>query len=252
MTFARSASWDSPPTRWDAAEPARPEDPGPDRTSAMARGEVGTVVPASWPWAPEGVLQGCRPVLRSILGGSGGPIGVTSASRREGRSTIAAGLARVLRDEHQQSTVLIELDAGARSSASAFPGHDGPGLLDVLDGAVSTSECVRWLGPGLGVLTAGPVDDVPEVLSRFRHSQVLRDLKAAGHAVVADLPPLPPHGGADRVVDAFPDLVLVVRTGVTPRAALQSALVTLGRTPVVVLNQKASSVPRWLRRPLGV
>ena len=229
-----------------------PADPGPGGTSPVTRSDVGTAEPASWPWAPEGVLQGCRPVLRSILGRSGGPIGVTSASRREGRSTIAAGLARVLRDEHQQSTVLLELDPGAQSSASAFPGHDGPGLVDVLDGAVGTCECVRWLGPGLGVLTVGLVHDVPEMLSRFRHSQVLRDLEAAGHAVVADLPPLPPHGGADRVVDAFADLVLVVRTGVTPRTALQSALGTLGRTPVVVLNQKATSVPRWLRRPLGV
>jgi Mrp family chromosome partitioning ATPase len=203
-------------------------------------------------WAPEDVLAGCRPVLRRWGTPDGGPIGVTSASRGEGRSTVAAGAADVLHIEHGQSTVLLELDLDRPSMASTFEVRDHPGLGELVRGEAALTECITWAQPRLGVLPAGSVHDVVDVLTRFRRSEVLSDLQRAGHAVVADLPPLWPHGTADRVVDLFPRLMLVVKAGSTALPALRSAVSTLDTTPAVVLNQKHSAVPRWLRRPLGL
>jgi tyrosine-protein kinase Etk/Wzc len=177
---------------------------------------------------------------------------VTSAERGEGRSTVAAGAAVVLRTEYEQQTVLIELDLDAPSFAETFAIPRAPGLAELLRGEAVLADCVTWVQPGLGVLPAGSVHDVIDVLTRFRRSDVLSDLLAAGHAVVADLPPLPPHGTADRVVDLFPKVILVVKAGVTPQPALRAAVSILDTTPAVVLNHKESAVPRWLRRPLGL
>ena len=121
------------------------------------------------------------------------------------------------------------------------------GLNAVLDGEARVLDAVAWVAPHLGVLRAtASFDGASTLVSRFRASSALADLLSAGYAVVADLPPLPPAGAADRVAGMFDTVVLVVRAGVTSLDAVRASLKFLDQEPVVILNGTKSSVPRWL------
>lgn len=202
-------------------------------------------------WVPEVVLGACRVALRSLSGGGAtGALAVTSSLREEGRSTIALGAALVQRLEYERHTVLLDLDFARPSLARTLHLPGQPGLADVLRGDASLYDSLAWPYPQLGVACAGEVDDPLALLHSFRRSSVLEELLNAGYVVVADLPPLPPAGRADRVVEMFWDVFLVIRAGVTSVRAVQAALDSLATPPAVILNGKSSAVPRWLRKPM--
>lgn len=204
-------------------------------------------------WVPTEVLAACRSIWRNLEVPSVRPsIAVTSALRREGRSTVAAGIALVQRNFLGRKTILVELDTASPSLAAARGIRPVPGLAEALRGEVGLPECIVWLDQDLGVLPAGAVGDAGEaMLSSVVSSEVLPDLSLLADAIVADLPPLPPTGAADIVADLFDSVVLVVRAGATPLSAVTQALDALEAPPAVVLNRTASAVPGWLRRRLG-
>lgn len=201
-------------------------------------------------WVPNEVLAACSSVLAGVRrprrrsSGSGSAvasIGVTSSEHGEGRTTVAHGLAVAQRNEYGRKTVLLDFGGDGDDSTG------GLGLNAVLDGEVRVLDAVAWVAPHLGVLRAtASFDGASTLVSRFRASSALADLLSAGYAVVADLPPLPPAGAADRVAGMFDTVVLVVRAGVTSLDAVRASLKFLDQEPVVILNGTKSSVPRWL------
>jgi Mrp family chromosome partitioning ATPase len=196
------------------------------------------------------VVAGCGVALRRMRSDRGGDLdllAVTSAARREGRSTVALGAALVQRNEYGQPTILLELDLESASRAG-----DAPGIAEVMRGEASLAECIVPLAPHLGLLPSGNAgDEAGTLLARFRRSTVLHDLRRGGYAVVADLPPLPPFGLADRVANLFSGVLFVVRAGKTPVEIVRAAIDRLDEPPAILLNAKASAVPRWLRPMVG-
>ena len=89
------------------------------------------------------------------------------------------------------------------------------------------------------------------MLARFARSGILDQLEESGYCVVADLPPLPPTGPGDRVVDLFSGTLFVVRAGKTSAATVRTAVSCLSEPPAVVLNAQESALPRWLRSTFG-
>jgi len=206
--------------------------------------------PATVPGVRPEVVAGCGTALRRMRGDRDGrldQLAVTSAVRREGRSTVALGAALVQRNEYGQRTILLELDLGSTSQAG-----DSPGIAEVMRGEATLTECIVPLAPHLGLLPSGNAgDEAGKLLARFRSSTVLHDLRHSGYAVVADLPPLPPFGLADRVADLFSGVLFVVRAGKTPVEVVRAAIDRLDEPPAILLNAKTSAVPRWLRPMVG-
>jgi Mrp family chromosome partitioning ATPase len=220
-------------------------------TEIASLGEV--FEPADVQWAPEEVVSAGSSTLRRLSRNDANAVAVTSALRREGRSTIALGIALAQRNLFGRRTVLIDLDFNVEGSSLArqLGIRQTPGLAELLQGQAALDECLVWPSPHLGLLVAGDCRGDPSLLARFRANSVLNDLRHAGYAVVADLPPLPPSGHADAVVDQFSAILLVVRAGATPVGVVRAAAEMLAEPPLVVLNRKKSAVPRWLRGPLG-
>lgn len=193
------------------------------------------------------VIEACSAAVRRMPREAIDGLAVTSARRGEGRSTVAMGAALVQRNEYGRKTILLDLDL----ESPAVPGH-GPGIADVLRGDASLGECIRWLAPQFGRLPPGEVrDEAHGLLALFRTRSIVTDLQRAGYAVVADLPPLPPHGAGDRVAVSFSNVLMVVRAGSTPLDAVQAAASGLSRPPHVLLNAKRSAIPRWLHQLVG-
>ena len=210
--------------------------------------DVGEILrSAQLPGIPAEVIEACSAAVRRMPREAIDGMAVTSARRGEGRSTVAMGAALVQRNEYGRKTILLDLDLESPAEAAY-----GPGIADVIRGEASLSECIVWLAPHFGRVPAGDVrDEAHGLLALFRTRSIVTDLQRAGYAVVADLPPLPPHGAGDRAAVSFPNVLMVVRAGVTPLEVVQEAASELRRMPQVLLNGKRSAIPRWLRALVG-
>ena len=221
--------------------------------SAGTAGAIGTgpasgLLPsAPLDWVPEGVLGPCRSVLRRLNHDGSGSIAVVGTAAGDGCTTVALGVALVQRNDYERRTILVELDFWAPSIASQLAMPARFGLAEVLRGELSLEEAIQWPDPYLGVLAAGNVDDPNALLSAFRRSAVLSELNALGYCVVADLPSLPPGGRGDRVADMFWNVLLVMRSGVTPLGLAREAVATLTTPPAGMLNYNRSASPSRLR-----
>jgi protein-tyrosine kinase len=174
-------------------------------------------------------------------------VAVTSAGRREGRTTTAANLALTAAQEGRP-TVLVEGDL-RRPGLSALLGlAPRAGIAEVIEGKAELAQAVSRLGP-LSVLCAGG-DGTDAPLRNPRAQAVLEQLRAAFELVVVDAPPAIAFADGDRLVGAADGAILVVRAGSTPRQVVRLALESLGdRAAGVVLNDvDASSMVhgRWI------
>lgn len=235
----------------DATGPAVTDPTGPaaDRSASPVPDERART--SRRPLVPEQALTACRAVVRRLSESGLSDVAVTSTRRGEGRTTVALGTALVLREAGPGPVVLLELDAARPSLAEVLRLRHAPGLSEALRGTVPLERCISWVDGALGVLRAGDVDpgghDVDGGDLGGRLPGVLGALAAAGCRVVADLPPLPPHGPGDRLAAAFSATLLVVRAGRTPVAEVRAAARTLASPPAVVLNATSSALPGWLR-----
>ena len=196
-----------------------------------------------------GVVAACRAV-EIAAGLSVQPrIGVISALRGEGRTSVAVGIARVQARDHGRRTLLLELDLLRPTVAQRLKVAPSPGLIHLLDGSAELETCLRRIGD-LDVMTAGDhADGLPRILgaaeSRLEH------VLSGYDVVVIDLPPLSEMAAGAFDSELFSSLLLVIRAGSTPLPVVHQAIKALPSPPSVVLNGVQSAIPRWLRKLVG-
>jgi len=160
-------------------------------------------------------------------------VAVTSAGRREGRTTTAANLALTAAHEGR-ATVLVESDLRRPALAALLGLAPRAGLAEVIEGKAELAQAVARLGP-LAVLCAGAGGDAP--LRSPRAPAVLEQLRGAYDLVILDAPPALAFADGDRLASAADAALLVVRAGTTPRQVVRLALESLGDRAVgIVLN----------------
>ncbi|HEY6099939.1 MAG TPA: CpsD/CapB family tyrosine-protein kinase [Anaeromyxobacter sp.] len=174
-------------------------------------------------------------------------VAITSAGRREGRTTTAANLALTAAQEGR-ATVLVEGDLRRPSIGALLGLAPRAGLAEVIEGKAELAQAVTRLGP-LAVLCAGG-DGADTPLRNPRVQAVMEQLRAAYDLVVVDAPPALAFADGDRLVATADAAVLVVRAGTTPRQVVRLALESLGERAVgVVLNDVdagAIAHGRWI------
>jgi capsular exopolysaccharide synthesis family protein len=130
---------------------------------------------------------------------------VTSAVPGEGKSTVAAGLARAAALAGQR-VILVEADLRRPTFHEQFAlGDDQRGLTNALVGGVAAHELLRPVLSGmrnLSVLPSGPLPpNSAELLRSAAMSAVLRDLADEADLVILDAPPLLPVADAQVLLD---------------------------------------------------
>lgn len=204
------------------------------------------------PLVPDEILEGCRLAVQRLDADQITSVGVTSSIRGEGRTTIALGMALALA-EYGFDAVLLELDLAQPRLGDRLAIAKYPGVVDLADGQASLQDVMRPVGPGLSVIPAGQLQGtVPRVLSQFARSEILGDIISAGRVVVADLPSLLGNSAGHQAANQMADVVLVVRAGVVPVAAITEAVVGLTVTPKVLVNGTHTRVPAWALRLAGI
>lgn len=203
---------------------------------------------------PPGLIEHCRQIYLSASPSGAaqvGVIGVTSAWRREGRTSVALGMAAALAADTPDQTVLVECDFEQIPLARIVGAPSTRGLADWLDGTTPLPLIQTASLDNVVVLCAGASFVNPtRAMHRLIQSGLVEQLQSRFRNVVLDLPPLlgVPYGTlAARLAER---LVLVVRQGVTPIDDVERSIGLVGRERLagLVLNAEVVKTPRWLRR----
>jgi capsular exopolysaccharide synthesis family protein len=178
---------------------------------------------------------------------------VTSALPREGKTTAAVNLAVTLAQLGDR-TLLVDADLRKPGIGRVLSLADGKyaGLSSYLAG-VSSLELVTVphpVIPNLAAIPTGPIPPNPaDLLSSRRLSEALAALRQEYRFIVVDSPPIMAATDAVILSVLADGVLLVVRSGETPKAAFTRARDLLGgvkcRLLGVVLNAVDSGSPEY-------
>ena len=149
---------------------------------------------------------------------------VTSPERGDGKTTVAANLARAAAHAGQR-VVLVDADLRRPALHLQFAQPGEPGLRDVLEGARAVDDVIRPTDVhNLFLIPAGaPSDRAGQLLEAADWAGILKKLRAEFDAVLVDGPPV--LDVSDSMILAAPSdgVLLVLRSSNVPRDVLGQA-----------------------------
>lgn len=161
---------------------------------------------------------------------------VTSPAPGDGKSTVAAQLARLLAVAGQP-VVLIDCDLRRPTQGDQFNVDSAVGVTQVLAGDVSLEDALVESGTrGLQILPAGRIPPNPSELVGSNAMHTLIERLAANHMVIIDAPPVLAVTDGALLSAAADGTILVTRLGRTHRAALEQSAKLLDQTKARVLG----------------
>lgn len=169
-------------------------------------------------------------------------VAFTSSGKSEGKSTVTANVAIAWAQEGKR-VLLIDADLRRSTLHATFGLSNQKGLTTVLTGdskEVDLSNVVQKSGvENLEVLTAGPVPPNPsELLGSQRMQSLIKGLREAYDIVALDVPPMLQVTDTQVLSSNLDGVILVVRQGVTQKAAIRRAVEMLKISQANVLWTK--------------
>ena len=213
--------------------------------TALQAGQSGPPAPSAHPErrprlvtpVPDEIVEACSLASLQIGGTTISRLGITSAIRGEGRTTVAIAMALVQQQDYDRRALLLELDLEHPSIARRLGLRMQPGLAELVRGDASAGEVTQLWSERVAVVTAGgPVVRGDRVLTRLLSTELLTDISQGFDLVVADLPPILGSTVGRLPLSAFEPLLLVVRAGITPVARVREAVAGMPSQPAVILN----------------
>jgi protein-tyrosine kinase len=164
---------------------------------------------------------------------------VTSAVAGEGKTFNSIHLALCLAQDRDIEVLLVDADFAKRTVSKLFGLEERTGFIDACrDERLSVTDLIVGTSVrGLRVLPAGRSQDGTTECLASEHTKHLLDQLAADprRLVVLDAAPLLLTAESSALAQWIGQLLLVVRAGVSPRAAVQHALSSLDRQEGVAL-----------------
>jgi protein-tyrosine kinase len=238
--------WSPPPPLHDvlpsAAAPIDPiasDERGAEAGVALDRHLVAALAPTSL--AAEQYRSLRTRIKRAENGRAVRSIVITSPAKGDGKSLTAANLALTMAQEFQQRVLLVDGDLRRPAVHQLFGVAEGPGLSDVLLGAVELEHALVELAEHhLTLLPAGgPPAHPAELLGSAAMRRVLETLRNRYDRILIDMPPVAPLADLHIVAPMIDGVLMIVRAGITPKPAIERALAGLELSKVLglVLNE---------------
>jgi capsular exopolysaccharide synthesis family protein len=167
-------------------------------------------------------------------------IAFTSGLPGGGKTTNAANYAVTLAQGGRR-IILVDADLRRGRLAKLFGASREPGLVDLLDGAVSLENSLRWVSVGGGkhmyLLPTGRLPTNPaQLLGSAAMRELLARLEAESDMVILDCPPLNIVADATVLGRQVDGVLLVVRLGTTPFDSLVHTAEQLQAASIPVLG----------------
>ena len=174
---------------------------------------------------------------------------MTSALPGDGKTFTSINLALSIAREQDVSVVLVDADVAKLHLSRILGVERTPGLLDaVVHPALDVESAILSTNiSGLSVLAAGTQrKNATELLASVRMTHVVDRLIAANPRRIAvfDSPPLLSSSESRAMLQMFGQVVLVVRSGVTPQQAVLDAISCVPENKPVglILNGRVASL----------
>lgn len=167
---------------------------------------------------------------------------VTSATAGEGKTFVAANLAAGIAHDFGAHSLLVDCDLRNPSLGKWLGIHNGYGLSDYLVGRKEIPELlIKTEVERLKVLLGGTLQDNPsELIGSARMEALVKELKEryGDRYIILDSTPLLATSEPEVLSRLVDGIIIVVRTGVTPRETLKQAISTLDKDKILgmVLN----------------
>ena len=150
-------------------------------------------------------------------------LGVTSALRGEGRTSIALAFSLIQAVDFGRRVTLVETDLDQPALAALLSLECGPGLAELLRGEASLAECTQTVRPNLSVVVAGHASEgKARLLAALSKQRLIESIQMSSELVVVDLPPVLDSPWGRIPADSLQKIVLVVRAGITPLRRVQA------------------------------
>ena len=162
---------------------------------------------------PPEFLDACRRAYLSMPA-TGKKTGVTSASRREGRTSVAMGLATILAADTGEPTLLVDCDLEQTSFRATAGCSDAPGLSEWAQG-LAQLRVVRASWPdNLYIIPSGAAPSQPaRIIAQLREARVMEQLERQFVSIVLDLPPVLDVAYGPVAAQMADQVLIVVRRG---------------------------------------
>jgi len=171
-------------------------------------------------------------------------IGITSTNPGEGKSTVAANLARLIAHAGG-SAILLDCDLRNPSLTRSLAPHAEWGLLDVISGKRQLADVI-WSDPATSLSFVPMVakmrlSHTNEILASAAMRKLIEELRKSYQYVLVDLPPLTPVvdvRSTSQIVDTYLFVIEWGRTAIdAAKSALSSAPLVSDSLLGIVLNK---------------
>jgi len=177
---------------------------------------------------------------------------VSSAMKGEGKTSTAANLAYTLARDLDEPTLVIDCDYKCPHLHNVFVFNQYPGVADYLAGEVPLESCFQQVQDlPLWCMAAGDMDSNPVSLSKLQHlSSLIESVRSRYRFILLDGPPILPLADIN-ILGRLTDIVLmVVRSGTTPKDVVQKAIEMLQgshSTRLILTDAWSQGVPHYAR-----
>ncbi len=177
---------------------------------------------------------------------------ISSAMKGEGKTSTSANLAFTLARDLDEPTLVIDCDYKCPNLHNVFVLPHYPGVADYFAGEAPLEDCLQQIpGMPLWCMAVGDMESNPVALSKMQYLAPLVDLvKARYRFIILDGPPILPLADINVLSGLADTVLMVVRSGVTPKDVVQKATAMLQgshATRLVLTDAWSDGVPYYVR-----
>ncbi len=208
-------------------------------------------------WRPESVVAEQFRVAATrldLLGDKpmGNVVLISSAMQGEGKTSTAGNLAYTLALDLDEPTLVIDCDYKRPNLHNVMSIQQSPGVADYLAGEVPLESCFQKIQDlPLWSMAVGNLEANQVSLSKLQHlSSLLESVKTQYRFIILDGPPILPLADINVLSGLASIVLMVVRSGVTPKDVVQKATdMVQGShvTRMVLTDAWSEGVPYYVR-----
>lgn len=182
---------------------------------------------------------------------------VTSTLAGEGKSFVAINLAITIATELNSNALLVDCDLRNPSMSRWFGLDGGKGLADYLTGNADLQDLfIKTSVDKLSILGGGtPAGNPVELIGSMKMKNLVGELKSRyeDRYIILDSSPLLATTEPNVLNDMVDGILLIIKSGATPRESVQEALKGLDRKKIlgVVLNSLEFKTQALIERYFG-